>query len=211
MSTDFFDALVQGDDGVERTVLDTVRRFNIADELLPLARRVKCVPASMTLEALLDTQELALPSDGDSSIAGPRLQALRLLEYVARLYRTARALAAEPGADPAPMLGRYQDGINRVMWSDAEMVRVVYSRAFYHCLGYMRALVDVAEANGGRAAAGRRSMGEIRRNAIREAAQKWRHLSRERAAVEIAKEVNLSSGTVRRHLSTMFKGDAWSA
>ena len=56
---------------------------------------------------------------------------------------------------------------------------------------------------------GRRLIGEASRRKVANAAGPFKHLSKEKAAAEIAKIVNLDTGTVRRYLSELFPGDKW--
>jgi hypothetical protein len=67
----------------------------------------------------------------------------------------------------------------------------------------------IKKININRAANGRRLIGATSREKVRTAAQKFKHLSKESAAPNIADSVGLSAGTVRRYLSELFPGDKW--
>jgi hypothetical protein len=88
------------------------------------------------------------------------------------------------------------------------------SSALWHAFGMGR-LVELGKIESerasrvARASNGRRLIGASSREKVAGAAQVYRHLSREKAAMEIANDVNLSSGTVRRYLSELFPGDKW--
>lgn len=56
---------------------------------------------------------------------------------------------------------------------------------------------------------GRRAIGTKSRIKVKIEAEHYRHLSKERAAAEIADIVNLDTGTIRRYLSELFPGNMW--
>lgn len=60
-----------------------------------------------------------------------------------------------------------------------------------------------------RAANGRRLIGSTSRAKVAKAAEEFRHLSKEKAAAEIAEIVNLDPGTIRRYLTQAFPGEEW--
>lgn len=57
----------------------------------------------------------------------------------------------------------------------------------------------------------RKTLGDVTKERVKSAAQKYRNLTKEQAAPLLAAEVHLSPGTVRRYLSTLFPGKAWEA
>ena len=55
----------------------------------------------------------------------------------------------------------------------------------------------------------RRMIGDASRQKVANAAESFKHLTKENAAAEIAKIVHLDAGTVRRYLIQLFPGDKW--
>jgi hypothetical protein len=70
-------------------------------------------------------------------------------------------------------------------------------------------LKEIRLASVKKASKGRKLIGAASRSKVKKAAEFYRHLSKEKAAPEIAKIVSLDSGTVRRYLSELFPRDAW--
>ncbi|MDA8260275.1 MAG: hypothetical protein M0Z99_32360 [Betaproteobacteria bacterium] len=76
--------------------------------------------------------------------------------------------------------------------------------------GMLRGLRETAETASWNAAQGRRKIGANKRESIRKAAEKYRgHMSRERAAFEIEKELGASASSIRRLLSELYPGASW--
>ncbi len=68
---------------------------------------------------------------------------------------------------------------------------------------------ELIQANVKRAANGRRLIGATTREKVRLEAIKHRHKSKEQAAADMAANVNLSIGHIKRLLSDLFPGDSW--
>lgn len=83
------------------------------------------------------------------------------------------------------------------------------SFAVAYRLGWKHSATNVSAKNVRRGAKGRKLIGDASRTRVRETSEKFKHLSKEAAAHEIGNLVGLSSGTVRRYLSTLFPGEEW--
>ncbi len=78
-----------------------------------------------------------------------------------------------------------------------------------YLLGLKHSEAEISANNVRRAANGRRLIGATSRAKVAKSAQAFKHLSKEKAAIEIADKVQLDPGTVRRYLSELFPGDKW--
>lgn len=83
------------------------------------------------------------------------------------------------------------------------------SFAIAYRLGAANCSRELIQANVKRAANGRRLIGATTREKVRLEAIKHRHKSKEQAAADMAEDVNLSIGHVKRLLSDLFPGDSW--
>ena len=85
-------------------------------------------------------------------------------------------------------------------------------RVLANLQGYLEAMRDARADTSAFGAKGRRKLGDETKERVHVAAEDLRHsLSKERAAIVIAEQVNKSTSTVRRMLIEMYPGKAWRA
>lgn len=166
-------------------------------ELLPLAIRTKCMPREAAVWDLVPGPQ--------SELAESKRHGRELLCSLAKIC----VVGATYAIDPDDGFGEdFGDPVFKE-WAANGVLSGVATALYFECRGYLSALAAVSHESAGRATGGRLRVGRESRDKVRQAAEGRRHLSREAAAIDIAREINLSSSTVRRRLSELFPGDEW--
>lgn len=164
----------------------------ILEELLPLARTLRIVSKTETLDSIIWRM---LAEDFEAPEVDPGRPEPKQMAAVAFWgLMSGLVLAAD----------------SRLFGEDDSQFMLGVIRHLPEVKGYMRAMIEVQAWRSGSGADELRARGIASKFKVWTAAQEFRGLkSKEQAAPLIAKKVNLSTGTVRRTLTQLFRGEKW--
>lgn len=180
------------------------------EELMPLAVRMGLAKPGDQFESFVPA--LRRYKEGD-----PRVEVLQMLTLLVRAWSMG-ALVARTRDRLHDVLFDESCGINRAAAMELIDEQIAdehftvlerFEELRSRCFGSLSTLSAMTSFRVRIGANARREIGEQTRQRVRAAASAYQHLSRERAAAEIADKVGKSPATVRRMLSEIFPGDTW--